>query len=332
MRTAFVYYLEFTNDDNVYIKLLQKSILSLIKYNYCKGSDIFINVIGYSGPLFWIDDHYENKPDNPDSSWNQLHKLAQDYHVNLIDVSEGNLHYVELPAIVDLPANERHNQSTYDVKDVSVLKIFNHKFTSYPEIINHGYDRIVQLDADLIFYKENNSLLQTSCLLDPDTLHFCRLNNIASEYTLDMIKDSLLSREGNHNKLFTLNNTKRNRVSYQITRNFILSTLNYDINNFISDIYNQGYWISGCTGIFGKAFIKKHFHTLSFLNYFFSKDDEIVLMLYCFAKKIKLIHLDPSNLICLQRGKFNFNKHIAFHPCGDNTIKDDFILNNYIPV
>jgi hypothetical protein len=140
------------------------------------------------------------------------------------------------------------------------------------------------------------------------------------------------TRTNNHTRLFSLADTPETKIKYELAKKFILGTLNYDIDNFINDIYNLKFWVSGGTGVISKAFIEKHFQKLSFLNYFFTKDDEIALMLYCFANSIKIKNLDPFNLIVCERNMFNKNKHIAFHPAGDSTVKADFIQNNYIPV
>jgi hypothetical protein len=140
------------------------------------------------------------------------------------------------------------------------------------------------------------------------------------------------TRTNNHTRLFSLADTPETKIKYELAKKFILGTLNYDIDNFINDIYNLKFWVSGGTGVISKAFIEKHFQKLSFLNYFFTKDDEIALMLYCFANNIKIKNLDPFNLIVCERNMFNKNKHIAFHPAGDSTVKDDFIQNNYMPV
>ena len=330
MRTAFVYYLEFTDNNTIYFSLLKESIKSLIKYNYCYGSDIFVNVIGYSGVVSWDGDRHVAESDIL-GIWYQLKSLADKYNINLIDISDDALHYVELPVIVDLPINQINNKNTFNVNETTRLKIFNHKFTSYPEIIKKGYDRIIQLDADLIFYSENDFLFETDEIQNPDVIHFCRLTNSPS---IEYIKFIIDARSGNNTKLFNLINTKENRLSYLTAKKFIQGTINYNIDNFVNDIYNQGFWVSGGTGVFSKAFIEKHFRMLSFLNYFFSKDDEIVLMLYCFANNIQIKTLDPSGLICLSKPSFDIKTHVAFHPCGYtekiNLIANNFIINNNI--
>jgi hypothetical protein len=338
MKSAFVYYLEFTNDKNIYIKLLTESIRRLIEYKYCEGRDIFVNVIGYSGSPMWQAGRYVAISEDANSTFKQLEKLVTTYNINLIDVSEDRLHYVELPIIVDIPLPRANDIQTFTSTETSRLKLFNHKFTSYPQIIQRGYDRIIQIDADLCFFKENKELFNIPLSVDPDQIYFCRFNDtmfdtqLSSNSTVINIKNRIKEREHNMSKLFSLDNSIESKNSYLLAKNFINGSINYNLDNFVDDIYNQNFWIAGWAGIFDKPFIEKHFRLLAFLNYFFTKDDEIALMLYCFANNIKVRDLDPECLISCGRGSYNKNKHIAYHPAGDSTIKTDFINNNWMPV
>jgi len=338
MRSAFVYYLEFTDNKNIYIKLLTESIRRLIAYKYCEGKDIFVNVIGYSGTPVWRDNNYIAVDQDVNSTCKQLENLVTKYNINLIDVSEGRLHYVELPLLIDTPFPRANDIQTYTTADTSRLKLFYHKFTSYPEIILKGYDRIIQIDADLCFFAENKDMFNVPYLTDPDQIYFCRFNDtvfdprLSSRDIVTTIKNRIKEREHNMVKLFSLNNSTETRNSYQLAKNFINGSINYNIDNFVDDLYAQNFWIAGWAGVFDKPFIEKHFRVLSFLNYFFTKDDEIALMLYCFANSIKVKDLDPECLISCGRDSYNKYKHIAYHPAGDSTIKTDFIDNNWIPV
>jgi hypothetical protein len=338
MKSAFVYYLEFTDDKNIYIKLLAESIRRLIEYKYSKGSDIFVNVIGYSGTPIWEGDKYVTVDESKDSVYKQLEELSDKYNINIIDVSESRLHYVELPILIDIPFPGANSVRSYTIADTTRLKIFNHKFTSYSDIIRKGYDRVIQLDADLFFFKEDDRLFEIPQMIDPDTVSFCRFNDsafnngLSNEIIITNIKNRIKEREHNIVKIFSLNNSAETRNSYQLAKNFILGVLDYNIDNFINDIFNQKYWVAGGLGIFDKPFIEKHFKKLSFINYFFTKDDEIALMMYCFANNIKINNLDPYNVICYERACYKEDKHIAYHPAGDGSIKTDFINNNWIPV
>ena len=338
MRKAFVYYLEFTDDKNIYIKLITESIRRLIEYNYCKGSDIFINVVGYSGDPIWEGGRYITVNESDNSTCNQLLDLVSKYNINLIDVSEERLHYVELPILVDVPFPRANNIQTYTAADTSRLKLFHHKFTSYPEILQRGYDRIVQIDADLFFFKEKTELFDVPFSTNPDQIYFCRFNdtvfdpNISNSDIETNIKNRIREREHNMVKPYSLNNSIETKNSYQLSKNFIKGSINYNLDFFINDIFTQHFWIAGWAGIFDKPFIDKHFRLLSFLNYFFTKDDEIALMLYCFANNIKVKDLDPECLISCGRSSYNEEKHVAYHPAGDSTIKSDFIKNNWTPV
>lgn len=337
-KTAFVYYLEYTSDDSIYINLLKKSIESLIENNYCQGSDIFVNVMGYSGVPTWKDGKY-SLTGKEDGIKLQLSELNKQYNINIIDVSEGMLHYVELPVMVNLPLPTINDSSVYKHEDTTRLKIFKHKFTSYPEIIDKGYDRIIQIDADLVFYKQLPNIFDVPVSQDPNEIYTCRFSSILQEDEISMTtkreytKNCLSDRESNHNQLFSLKDTVETKNKYKLSKNFIAGCLNYNIDNLVDDIIQQRFWISGGVGIFSKAFIKKHFTQLSFLNYFFTKDDEIALMIYCFANNIKLNHLDPNCLISYGRNSFDNQKHVAYHPCGDaNTFKRDYVENNFIPI
>jgi hypothetical protein len=336
-KTAFVYYLEYTNDDSIYINLLKESIRSLIDNNYCKGNDIFVNVIGYSGSPIWEDNKY-SLTGKQDEIKVQLSQLREQYDINIIDISEDRLHYVELPVLVNLPLPIVNDTHTYESKDTTRLKIFNHKFTSFKEIIDKGYDRIIQIDADLIFYKQSPNIFDVPTSSDPDEIYMCRFNSILLSDEIDnntkteYIKNCLNDREHNNTQLFSLKNTPETRNKYNLAKNFLKGSIDYNLDNLVEDICNQKFWVSGGVGIFSKAFIEKHFVKLSFINYFFTKDDEIALMIYCFANKIKLSHLDPDYLISYGRRSYDANKHVAYHPCGDNTIKAEFIENNFIPI
>lgn len=339
MKRAFVYYLEFTNDNSIYIKLLVESINRLIKFNYCKGSDIFVNVVGYSGTPIWVNNKYEIITNNNYSIWKQLTDLSDRYKINIIDVSEDRLHYVELPILVDIPLPQVNDVRTYDIKNTSRLKLFNHKFTSYMDIIEKGYDRVVQLDADLLFYAADASLFDIPYNTDPDQISYCRFTcgcffyRINDENIKVKIQNQINSREHNMVKLFSLCKYDSKRNQYQLARNFIKGILNYDLDNFVNDLHQQDFWIHGGLGIFDKPFIEKHFQKLSFINYFLTKDDEIALMIYCFANQVTISHLDPSDTICCSgRNTFDNKRHVAYHPQGDSDIKIDFINNNWIPV
>jgi hypothetical protein len=341
MKNAFVYYLEFTDDSNIYITLLTESIRRLINYQYCRGCDIFVNVVGYSGQPVWSDNKYKSVSDNENTIWNQLKNLADKYNINIIDVSEDRLHYVELPILINLSFPAANDTPTFTSTDTTRLKLFNHKFTSYTEIIQRGYDRIIQIDADLFFYKRDNNLFNIPLSTDPNKLYFCRFNDtvfkqgLTIEAKKDNIKNRIKEREHNMVKLFALHNSTETKHQYQLAKNFIKGSLNYNLDSFVDDIYNQNFWVHGGLGIFDKPFIDKHFNNLSFINYFVTKDDEIALMLYCFANKISLLHLDSNNTICCSgpdRNTFDHTIHTAYHPQGDSNIKTDFINNNWIPI
>lgn len=333
VKTAYVYYLEFTDIHNVYLKLLRESIRSVIEYGYCKGSDIYVNYVGYSGTPVWRGDHYEVEVAEEDNYINYLTKLVEEFGINIMDVSEGKLHYVELPSLLNLPLPKCNDIHHFETKDMVRLKFFNHKFTNYLEIIKKGYDKIVQLDADLIFYASNDNFLNSINYGDAETLYFCRLaeGNSVDEFR-ELVKVTLRDRESNNVQLFSLRDIPEFKNQYKLAKKFIKGILNYNLDNFEDDITYQKFWISGGLGVFSKEFIVKYFETLSFINYFFTKDDEIALMLLCFANNISFVDLDPDKLIGYGRNNFDKKLHIAYHPYGDKDIKKDFIANNYLPV
>ena len=316
MRTAFVYYLEFTEDDNanLYLQFLKKSINGLLQYKMAEGPDIFINVIG-----------------NDKNIHDELIIFCAERNINVIDISEDRLHYLYLPKLVDIPIPEINCLKEFPTERTYPVKFFNHKFTSYPDIIAKGYDRIVQLDADVLFYDNVSEMFEEFDVTNPDLLYYCRFPVASNIWQKDFIRNNLISREWNHTKLFSLINTPETFVKYTYTKKIFDLIFDYNIDNLVDDIYNQGFWVSGGTGIFSKAFVQKHFKRLSFINYFVTKDDELALMLYCLANKIVPEHLDKKGTINLEWQFFDKEKYKIFHPGGID-LKKELFINNWTDI
>ena len=100
--------------------------------------------------------------------------------------------------------------------------------------------------------------------------------------------------------------------------------LDYNIDNYAIDIQNLGYWPNNGIIVFNKNFINKYFKTLSLLNYFVTKDDEMIMMLCSFAKNIKYLPLDIDAELSFNYKELDTMDIKILHPCGHDQ-KMDFI-------
>jgi hypothetical protein len=287
MKLAYVYFYEFVNSDEIYRLFLKKSICSLLDNNICKGEDIFINVLGTGEAI-----HKE------------ILEFAKTFNIRIFDVSENMIHYHDYFKIQIDDNNKESNPW---------IRFFNHKFTNYKEIIELGYDGIVQIDTDVIFYDNINYLFK---IKDKESLYMMHLTSECGDISRDRINSILYEREHNTNIMFSFCEYSKLRFNY--TTQLCKLLLNYDLNNFVDDIYNIGFWPSGGIYLFTREVIEQHGDMLRFLNYFVTKDDEIAVLLYTLAKKVKLKTLDKNEITAFSLPvlKSDPSKYKIFHPGG----------------
>jgi hypothetical protein len=262
MNTAYTYLIELVPEDEKYRHLLKKSLDLLIK-NIADPKDIYINVYAVDGP----------KKDD-------LIQYLKEKKVNIFDVSDGIPPY-HFKRFVDYKGN------------YSYLTFSNHKISNYEKIIAMGYDRIIQLDTDVFFLDKVDIFDNLS--EDADSFYAIKLpKRYGENHTEKAVIDALKSRTPSIVSAFSFYKNSEKDREYIYLKKLCETILNYNLDNYINDIINLGYWPNNGITVYNKNFIKKHGKIISFLNYFVSKDDEILMMLYSFAKNIKYFSL-PIN-------------------------------------
>lgn len=291
MKLAYVYFYEFVNKDEVYINFIKKSILSLINTNTCCGQDIFINILGVN------EDIHSN-----------ITNFCENHKVNILDISNGIKHYYDYYKIDISHVNETINNPH--------VRFYDHKFSNYHEIINRGYDGIVQLDADIIFYDNINYLFETPLLNEFEAIYTMHVPSQYGTYDLERIKSVITDREDNNLPFFSFN--KQSGRRYTFLKRFCKYLLNYNLDNFAEDTHKLGFWPSGGMYLFKKDIIEKYSDILSFINYFVTKDDELAILLLSLSKSVQLQTMDMHEVSTFDINTFRSSpgKYKIFHPGG----------------
>lgn len=284
MKNAFVYFYEFVDTDSVYITFLENSIKLILKYSNIKSQDIFILYVGVSVDIK-----------------NKLKKLSQNYNVNIVDISDGLDHYYNFLWI----------QNDINIKNKHV-RFYKHKFSFYQDIMSYGYDNIIHLDADLLCYENINYMFSNLLSNTIYTMHIPDSIPPTEEYVRNILEE----RKENTIPLFSFN--KEDGPRYIHLKNVIKLILDYNLDNFISDISKIDYWPSGGMYFFSRDIIDNYYSKLSLINYLITKDDEIAILLLACAYNISLKSLDIKNVSCFEYSTFfaNRDKYTILHPAG----------------
>jgi hypothetical protein len=289
MKNAFVYYYEFTDTDNVYIRFLENSIKLLLKNKISDPLDIFVLYVGGS-----------------DNLKNELSKIQHEFKINLVNIDDGLSHYKNFLWIAnDIDIKNKH------------IRLYKHKFTNYKDILSLGYDNIVQIDADLLCYSNINYMFET---IQNNTIYTIHVPNDQS-LDLDYINKILYQRKENTVPIFSF--LPEHNARYIHLKNVVNLLLDYNLDDFKNDILKFGYWPNGGLYLFSREIINNYFNLLSLINYLITKDDEIAVLLLACAKNIKIQSLDIDNSVSFDYIDFfnNLRAYKIFHPAGTNLKK-----------
>ena len=292
MRTAYIYFIEFPQDDEKFTPLLKKSLDLLIK-NISDPKDIFINMRCDDGP----------KKDD-------LLEYCKSKEVSVFDVTEGIPTY-------------GYKRILGEDNNIGCMCLSNSKITNLDKLIGLGYDRVINLDVDIFFFSQTDIFNNLSD--DGDTFYALKLPSRYNEcHNKQTISDCIISREPIHNPIFSFCNSLEKHSEYTHLKKMCHLLLDYNIDNYAIDIQNLGYWPNNGIIVFNKNFINKYFKTLSLLNYFVTKDDEMIMMLCSFAKNIKYLPLDIDSELSFNYKELDTMDIKILHPCGHDQ-KMDFI-------
>lgn len=294
MNTAYTYLIELVPEDEKYRHLLKKSIDLLIK-NIAEPNDVYVNVYAMDGP----------KKDD-------LIEFLTDRNVNIFDISEGLQPY-NFKRFIDYKGN------------YSYLTFSNHKITNYEKILDLGYDRIVQLDTDVFFLEQVD--IFDNLYDDEDTFYALKLpRRYGEKHHEKGITESIKGRKGSIVPIFSFYDNPDVHREYVYLKRLCETLLNYNLDNYAKDILDIGFWPNNGITVYSKSFINKHIKMISFLNYFVSKDDEILMMLYSFAKNIKYFPLSIDEKLSFNYKELEHMNIQILHTTGHDE-KIEFIKN-----
>ncbi len=265
MKTAYTYLIELVPEDEKYRHLFKKSLELLIK-NISDPKDIFVNMFAVNGP----------KKDD-------LLEYCKSKEVSVFDITEEGVPAYSFKRILG------------EDNKISYLCFSNHKISNFDKLIDSGYDRVINLDADVFFFSQTDIFNNLSD--DGDTFYALKLPSRYNEdHNKQAISDSIIGRQCSSVPIFSFYDSPEKHHEYTYLKKMCETLLDYNIDNYATDIQNLGYWPNNGITVYNKNLINKHFKTLSLLNYFVCKDDEILMMLFSFAKNIKYLplHIDAE--------------------------------------
>lgn len=291
MKLAYVYFYEFVNSDEVYRHFIKKSINSLIATGMCRGEDIFVNMLGVNKDIL-----------------TEMKEFGEQNNINIYDISDGITHYYDYFKIDVREESDKINNPH--------VRFYNHKFTNYKKIIDLGYDGIIQLDADIIFYDNINYLFNSIDTNQKNTIYTMHVPSQYGTFSEERIRDVVLSRDDNNLPFFSFSEQKGKKFTF--LKKVCEYLLGYNLNNFVSDIHGLGFWPSGGVYLFTKEVVRDYGDILSFVNYLITKDDEFAVLLVCLSKGITIKTLDINEISTfdIQTFKSDPGRYKIFHPGG----------------
>lgn len=291
MKLAYVYFYEFVDEDEIYRHFIKKSITSLITTGMCCGENIFINMLGVNQDIIA-----------------EMKEFSEQHNINIYDVSEGITHYYDYLKIDTRQESDKINNAH--------VRFYNHKFTNYKKIIDLGYDGIIQLDADIIFYGDVNYLFNSIDTNQKNVLYAMHVPSQYGTFSEERIRGVLLDRDDNNLPFFSFSKQKGKKFTF--LKKVCEYMLGYNLDNFVSDIHKLGFWPSGGVYFFTKEVIRNHGDTLSLVNYLITKDDELAALLVCLSRgiAIKTMDIDEISTFDIQTFKSDPDRYKIFHPGG----------------